>query len=93
MVVNNSYTLSNVFRNVGAEVAGKTGTAQESAFHPNHALFISFAPYEKPDITVTVVIPYGYTSSNAAQIASDVYKYYFKQYQKDIKKNKKVGKK
>lgn len=90
MVINSSYTLSSVFRDVGAKVAGKTGTAQESAFHPNHALFVSFAPYENPEITVTVVIPYGYTSSNAAQVASDVYKYYFKQYKKDKKKNRKT---
>lgn len=89
MVVNSSYSLSAVFRDVGVKVAGKTGTAQESVFHPNHALFISFAPYENPKITVTVVIPYGYTSSNAAKVAGDVYDYYFNQYKKDLKKNKK----
>jgi len=89
MVINSSYNLSAIFRDVGVKVAGKTGTAQESVNHPNHALFISFAPYEDPEITVTVVIPYGYTSSNAARVASDVYKYYFKQYKKDVKKIKK----
>jgi len=92
MVINSSYSLNAVFHDVGKKVAGKTGTAQESVNRPNHALFISFSPYENPEITVTAVIPYGYTSSNAAQVASDVYKYYFKQYKKDLKKNKQKSK-
>ncbi len=29
------------------------------------------------DITMTVVVPNGYTSANAAEIARDIYKYYF----------------
>lgn len=58
-------------------VAGKTGTSQITKSVPNNGLFISFAPYEKPEITLTVVIPNGYTSSNAAEAASDIYAYYF----------------
>ena len=38
---------------------------------------VSFAPYENPEISVTVVIPNGFTSSNAAELASNVYKYYY----------------
>lgn len=59
------------------KVAGKTGTAQENTERPNHALFISYAPYDDPEITMTVVVPNGYTSTNAAEIARDIYKYYF----------------
>lgn len=72
-------TISYLFKGLSFKVAGKTGTAQESKSHPNHALFVSFAPYEKPEIAVTVVIPNGYTSSNAAATARDIYKYYFKE--------------
>ena len=61
----------------GLKVAGKTGTAQENKKRPNHALFISYAPYDNPEITMTVVVPNGYTSSNAAEIARDIYRYYF----------------
>ena len=57
-------------------VAGKTGTAQEDLSRPNHALFISYAPYEDPEISVTVRVAYGYTSDYSAQIARDVYDYY-----------------
>ena len=57
--------------------AGKTGTAEENKLRPNHANFISYAPYDNPEISVTVTIPYGYTSGRAVDVASDVYKYYY----------------
>ncbi|KSV59941.1 penicillin-binding transpeptidase domain-containing protein [Acetivibrio ethanolgignens] len=71
-------SISYLFNKLSFTVAGKTGTAQESKSHPNHALFVSFAPYEEPKIAVTVTIPNGYTSTNAATTARDIYKYYFK---------------
>ncbi len=58
-------------------VAGKTGTAQEGRNRTNHALFLSYAPYENPEISVAVRIAYGYSSDYAAQTARDVYKYYY----------------
>lgn len=65
------------YNNFGISVAGKTGTAQESTSRPNHALFVSYAPYEEPEISVVVRIANGYTSDYAAQIAKEVYKYYY----------------
>ena len=65
------------YRDLGVNVAGKTGTAQESKIRSNHALFISYAPYEDPKISVTVRIANGYDSAYAAQTARDVYKYYY----------------
>lgn len=65
------------YSDLGIDVAGKTGTAQESESRPNHALFVSYAPYENPEISVVVRVANGYTSDYAAQIARDVYKYYF----------------
>lgn len=55
MVVNNG-SLKSVFQKVPVKVAGKTGTAQISANEPNHALFVSYAPYDSPKISVTVVM-------------------------------------
>ena len=60
------------------EVAGKTGTAQESRTRGNHAFFISYGPYTNPEICVTVNIPYGYSSSNAAAVAKNIYRFYLK---------------
>ncbi|MEE3393113.1 MAG: penicillin-binding transpeptidase domain-containing protein [Lachnospiraceae bacterium] len=78
MVVNGSDShIGTYFEDIKQTVAGKTGTAQESVYHPNHAYFVSYAPYEDPKVSVTCVIPNGYSSSNAAELAGSIYKYYF----------------
>ena len=66
-----------VFSGSPVEVAGKTGTAQEDRSRANHAFFVSFAPYQNPEIAVTVNIPYGYSSSNAATAAKNIYRFYY----------------
>lgn len=66
-----------IFRDLPIEIAGKTGTAEESAIRGNHAWFISYGPYTSPEIAVTVNIPYGYSSSNAATLAKHVYELYY----------------
>lgn len=75
-VISNSST-NKIFKNLEVNIAGKTGTAQESKKRGNHAFFISFAPYENPEIAVTVNIPNGYSSSNSAMVANQVYRYYY----------------
>ena len=72
-----SGSITSLFDKLPVHVAGKTGTAQITNNEPNHALFVSFAPYENPEISVTVQIPNGYTSGNAAELASNIYKYYY----------------
>ena len=68
----------NVFRDyTTVAVAGKTGTAQETKLRPNHALFIGYAPFNDPEMTITVRIANGYSSSNAAAAAKDTISYYF----------------
>ncbi|MBQ4425380.1 MAG: penicillin-binding protein [Lachnospiraceae bacterium] len=59
-------------------LAGKTGTAKENDKRPNHATFVSFAPYNSdPEISVTVTIPNGYTSGNTAELGGYIYDYYY----------------
>lgn len=65
-----------IFRDLEVDIAGKTGTAQENT-RANHAFFISYGPYSNPEISVTVNIPYGYSSANAATIAKSVYRFYY----------------
>lgn len=62
---------------LGITLAGKTGTAQQSKSHPNHALFVGYAPFEQPEIAMAVRIANGYTSGNAAELGADILKYYF----------------
>lgn len=58
--------------------AGKTGTAQQNLNRPNHALFVGYAPYDNPEISIATRIAYGYTSHNAAELSRNVFAYYFK---------------
>lgn len=76
-VITDNTSASSLLNRMDVAVAGKTGTAQEDLTRACHALFVSFAPYENPEITVTTVIPYGYSSGNAEELASMVYAYYF----------------
>ena len=66
-----------LFKDIKVKIAGKTGTAQFSTMRGDHALFTSYAPYDKPKISVTCVLPYAYTSGNAARAVADFYEYYF----------------
>lgn len=68
-----------IFSDLEVDIAGKTGTAEEvkNGHTINHAFFVSFAPYQNPEIAVTVNIPYGYSSSNAATAAKNIYRFYY----------------
>lgn len=65
------------FKNFSIPVAAKTGTAQQQTDRPNHALFVGYAPYDDPEISIAVRIAYGYTSSNAAVVSKNILAYYF----------------
>jgi len=55
------------------EVAGKTGTAQYGNEEKTHAWFTSFAPYNNPELVVTVLVEGGGEGSRvSAPIASDI---------------------
>lgn len=76
-VVKNHTDSAMLINQIDVEVAGKTGTAEENLLRPAHALFVSYAPFQKPEISVTSVIPYGYSSGNAEELAGFIYAYYF----------------
>ncbi|MBE5921563.1 MAG: hypothetical protein E7269_02275 [Lachnospiraceae bacterium] len=61
----------------GVYAAGKSGTAQENLLRSNHSLFVSMAPYDDPEVVTTVVIPFGGTSSYAAEVNSKILQYYY----------------
>ncbi len=60
-------------------VAGKTGTAQWSSKNANHAWFTGFAPYENPELAITVLIEEGGEGSSVAvPIAREILAWYFR---------------
>ena len=65
------------FNDLAVNVAGKTGTAEERKTRPNHALFVCYAPYEQPEISIATRIPYGYSSDYAAEATRDIVEYYY----------------
>ena len=65
------------FYGLGITAAGKTGTAQTDLYHPDHGLFIGYAPATDPQYAISVRIANGYTSGNACLAANDILKYIF----------------
>ncbi len=59
-------TLRYSFRDFPVEVAAKTGTAEEDKTRSSHTWFVCFAPYDDPQIAITVMIPFGEGSGTPA---------------------------
>lgn len=87
-VVNEPHGTGSTARLSEVKVAGKTGTSQVVKLRDSkgevpyqfrdHALFVAFAPYDKPEIAVAVIIEHGeHGGSAAAPIAGKLLKAYF----------------
>lgn len=65
------------------KVAGKTGTAEfpgerdSKGILPTHGWFTAYAPYDNPEVSVTVFVQRGGGPSNAFPIAMKIFKRYF----------------
>ena len=59
-------TLRNSFKNFPVKVAVKSGTAEEDKTRSSHTWLVCFAPYEDPQIAITVLIPFGEGSGSPA---------------------------
>ena len=77
MMVEESATVSYFMRNVPVTVGGKTGTAQIGQGLIDNALFVCAAPYDDPEIVISVVIEKGaggsYSSLSAARVLEAYY--------------------
>lgn len=70
-------TLRNIFRDFPIEIAAKSGTAEEDKSRSSHSWFVCFAPYDDPQIAITVLLPYGEISgSPSAVIAREIIRDY-----------------
>lgn len=60
------------------EVAGKTGTAQFGNEKKTHGWFVSFAPYQSPEIVMVVLVEGQEEDGfNAVPVTNEVYNWYF----------------
>jgi cell division protein FtsI/penicillin-binding protein 2 len=65
-------------KDLQVEVAGKTGTAQFGTGDQTHGWFVSFAPYDDPQIAMAVLVEGGGEGfTNAVPVTKDVYQWYF----------------
>ena len=75
------------FKNLPVKAAAKTGTSEVvrvvdgKKIEGNNGFLISYAPYENPEIAVAVVVETADTGSKTADVAADIYKYYFSEKQ------------
>jgi penicillin-binding protein 2 len=87
-VVNEPHGTGGMARLSEVKVAGKTGSSQVVKLRDSkggtpyqfrdHALFVAFAPYEKPEIAVAVIVEHGeHGGSAAAPVAGRVLRAYF----------------
>lgn len=84
-------TVRNFFKDTHIKIAGKSGTAQENKHRNSHAVFVAYAPYDDPELAVSVLIPFGNSSHDSAELAKSVIQYYFGELKdRDIDKDVKV---
>lgn len=72
MISNNA-----TFSGLEVSMAGKTGTAEQSAIHADHTLFVGYAPADSPEIAISVRIANGYYSTYPSEIARDIVRFRF----------------
>ncbi len=66
-----------VFSDLGMTIAGKTGSAETGIDQKVNGWFAGFAPYDKPEIAVIVLIESAGSGGNAAWSAKEIIKDYF----------------
>ncbi|MDR0381356.1 MAG: penicillin-binding protein [Oscillospiraceae bacterium] len=71
-------TAAGTFASYRIPVGAKTGSAQKKADgSPDNGVFVSYAPFDKPEIAVAVVVERGGGGARVAPIARDIFDAYF----------------
>lgn len=68
-------TAHSMFGDYKVRVAAKTGTAENAG--SDHTTFICYAPYEKPEVAIAVVIEHGAKGQFSMQVAKDLLDIFF----------------
>ena len=70
-------SLASAFQNLPFEVGAKTGSAQVSSTSDSNAVFVCYAPYDDPEIAISLVVEHGGSGSVLASLAAEILAYYF----------------
>lgn len=76
-------------KEASVEVAGKTGTAQYGNEGKTNGWFVSYAPYDKPEIVMVVLVEgQGESGYHAVPVTRKVYDWYFGEYAQERRREK-----
>ncbi|MBE7018692.1 MAG: hypothetical protein E7413_02295 [Ruminococcaceae bacterium] len=78
-------TASSTFTDFSIPVGGKTGTAEVPG--TNNGLFVAFAPYDNPQIAISVVVEHGAHGNSIAPAAREVIAEYFQDGQEEVQED------
>ncbi len=70
-------TLTDTWLNCRVTVGAKTGTAQRGEGLVNNAMFILYAPYEDPEIALSIAVEKGGAGATLSPVARQIVDYYF----------------
>ena len=84
-----SGTAYSIFKDFNIEVGGKTGSAEtgSSANSDVHGWFVGFAPYDDPEIAITVMVENGGHGYYTAEVVKEVISEYFGMNRQEIREN------
>ena len=83
LAVTTTGSCTSAFSEITEKVGAKTGTTQVrkiidgKIFEGNNGLNVSFAPFDKPEIAIAVIIENVDSGTATATVAADIYDYYF----------------
>ena len=71
--------ISSVFKKIDVPVACKTGTSQvlKNGQKVNNGFLITYAPYDKPEISIASAIELAGSGTSTAEITADIIDYYY----------------
>lgn len=68
---------SSIFSRYPISMGGKTGTAQINETSSDNAIFVAFAPFDSPELVVSIVVEHGNSGTETGLAVRDVFDYYF----------------
>ncbi len=77
VIYDKASTLTDIFLPLSVQVAAKTGTAQRGEGLKNNAMFICYAPYDDPEIAISIAVEKGGAGATLAPLAAQIVNYYF----------------
>lgn len=82
MITETSFTRRWIANNddIPVTVGGKTGTAQRGGDNPDNALFVAAAPYNDPDVVISVVLENGSHGYYCAMTAARILEAYYQEH-------------